>query len=53
MYGLFLAETQGAHYHYYDHELNPPASSLAKASWLAAQALESAGLLKFAVIDEF
>eukprot|EP00951_Prasinocladus_malaysianus_P000793 scaffold5603_cov45-Prasinocladus_malaysianus.AAC.3 len=50
IYGLFRAEAQGAHYHYYDHELNPPESEVAKVSWEAVKALAAAGLVQFKVL---
>jgi len=48
VYGLFRAEAQGAHYHYFDKELIPPhAAADAEASWKAARAMAQSGLVHF------
>lgn len=50
VYGLFRAEAQGAHYHYFDKELIPPhAAADAEASWKAARAMAQSGLVHFEV----
>eukprot|EP00192_Tetraselmis_astigmatica_P003870 CAMPEP_0117674332 /NCGR_PEP_ID=MMETSP0804-20121206/14978_1 /TAXON_ID=1074897 /ORGANISM="Tetraselmis astigmatica, Strain CCMP880" /LENGTH=572 /DNA_ID=CAMNT_0005483187 /DNA_START=71 /DNA_END=1789 /DNA_ORIENTATION=+ len=48
IFGLFRAEAQGAHFHYYDHELNPRTTAMTDATWAALLALSDAGIVEFA-----